>query len=817
MKKLFKSTLTILAACTLAACSEDIISNENPQTVVEENLNSGKELIAFSPEGMGTTRAGGDPTGFTSTTKVILRIKAQNGGESSYRYTTAVASASAQTESDDACNTEYSLLGKHSHLTYAASSYRYWDDAFGRTSKLTVYAIAVPNKSDATQITDNMLTQSGDGIAAVDNDYNPNWYTINSPASENTKVTWTVSTKQNGTTFADEDLAISNNIRYGISSGKNMKGRYHQTYNTSTTNWDKSMEYGRLEWQARTGSETTGKFDQGHLVFQHALSHIDIRLTEGSGFNNSSESDFQWTNKPADHDQNLTLTGFNISGGIDLSIPIDPTSGTDNASLWTGTSTGAITQLKETTSNVGGVTTRKLEGYVVPGTDLYSTGTNVFEFEIDEAKYYVTGTQIANAIREYYKLDGGNPDARYSGFTSLQAGRHYVINLTVGKTKIDNITAAILPWEDVNSAETFAKNTYCTFNFEDRGSKVSTDLFNIYRAAKHPYPVSFITDATAVNYDWETGYNPTPATKTYDTDHWKTNWFWEDNQTYYHFRAAGINASGDVSIIEDTSNGDYFTLSYGPIDGSGSYKDWVWGAPFNDVDADYDFYYDHTSNGFAYQSNGTTPQISKAIGATDQQINMLLFHMTSQITVNIKTTTDESRVVLYVPEDDSDPENIIAAKKTVVKIVNFLPTGKVRMGTGLVVADGGRVAAGVAMTDGTPNTSASPNTYNNFTYGMVPQALSGDWGTIGLEITTPDNNKYYVRDLSTITGSVTTTNVVKPYTSGSIDAWVIDEWYPHYKYTYNITLKKTGIENITAAILPWEVVNGTNIDIDLEK
>ena len=198
---------------------------------------------------------------------------------------------------------------------------------------------------------------------------------------------------------------------------------------------------------------------------------------------------------------------------------------------------------------------------------------------------------------------------------------------------------------------------------------------------------------------------------------------------------------------------------------------------------------------------------------------MLLFHMTSQIFVNLTTTTGEDKVVLHVPASDNgtpeDDTDDIPEKKTTVKIVNFLPTGKVYLGNGRVVADGDRVAAGVTMTDGTANDAASPKTYTGFSYGMVPQDLTGAWGTIGLEITTPDNNTYYVRDLSTVTGSVSTTNLRNPY-SGS-GPYNITKWYPNYQYTYNITLKKKGIFNITAAVLPWETVVGNNINIDLEN
>ena len=574
------------------------------------------------------------------------------------------------------------------------------------------------------------------------------------------------------------------------------------------------MELGRMEWQSKdpgNASVTVGKFDQGHLVFQHALTKIEIRLNEGAGFDSSSADDFVWTHKPDGCAQTITLTGFKTSGDLDLSKAIN------DANLWTAQETSSITQLEET---VTGTTTKKrtLVGLVVPGTAMNDVTSNLLEFEIDDARYYVSGEQIATAIQTFYS----NSEASIAASEKTLAGKHYIINLTVGKKQISDITAAVLDWEDVNSTETAAQNTYCTFNFEDRGSKVSTDLFNLYR--KSITIEDFITDGTAANHDWKNGFTTIAATKewvgTPSPGHWSTGWYWEDNKTYYHFRAAGLYASGSVTVhTDDATNGDYFNISYGPVDCSGDYKDYVWGAPFDDVATDYKFKYDAATNGFAYKADGSTYQISKAIGATSQQINMLLFHMTSQVTVNLTTTTGEDKVVLHVPysnngtpDDDTDD---IMEKKTTVKIVNFLPTGKVRMGNGLVGADDVSRIASVTMTDGTPGDDVSPKTYNGFTYGMVPQSLTGDWGTIGLEITTPDNNTYYVRDLSTITGTVTTRNILNPY-SGS-GPYNITAWYPSYTYTYNITLKKKGITDITAAVLPWEVVEGDNIPIDLEN
>ncbi|MCR4918740.1 MAG: fimbrillin family protein [Prevotella sp.] len=839
MKKVFKYTWAALALIALAACSDDTTESvSNNTTPTDPTPTTGKEVIAFSPEGSGTTRAVDDPTGFTSSTKVVMRIKAQNGTETDwddYRYTQAIMTAAAQVSSD-ACNTDWGLTGAHSHLSYLEmpTNYtRYWDDAFGRNSKLTIYALAIPNLSNPTTLNNNILDHTIDGtkIKKVDDTTNPNWYTINSSATENTKVMWTVPKVQDGTTFTTYDLAYSNNIRSDVgTTDVKMKGRYKQTYSSST--WSKSMDWGRLEWEAQTGSSTVGKFDQGHLVFQHALTYLEINLTEGAGFDDTANTDFVWTSKPSGSKQAFKMIGFPITGQLDLTkalnaegmwTPTTPTAGTDD-----------IIQLKETRSQ-DNVTTFKLEGYVIPGTNLDENNSNLFEFEIDNAKYYVTGEQIATAILAHTNT---NTDEA----TKTMAGKHYVINLTVGKTKVTNITAAILPWEDVNTAQTDAVNTHFSFIFEDRGTQLNgttgnADKFDLYRAARDAG--SFIdnittdgTPATTTTYDynWGTGYTegaaPNKATKTYNstTSRWEaTNWFWKDNKTWYHFRAAGRgeSTSGEVTVSKDATNGDYYTIQNGPIDGSGTYKDWVWGAPFTKKDNTYKITYTSTNGFDNNQPETTTKQIAPAIGATTDVINMLLFHMTSQITVNLTTTSGDDKVVLQ----DGDT-------KTQVKIVRFLPTGKVRMGTGKVEADGTRdTGTGVAMTDAaTSHTAATAGVaekLGNFTYGMVPQPLTG-WGdAIGLEITTPDNNTYYVRDLSTITAKVSATdpyslketNLKNPYTlaTGSTTDYVINEWFPHYKYVYNITLKKKGILDITAAILPWEVVVGNNIDIDLEN
>lgn len=782
MKKYLNYTLTALALVALVACADEASSTSSGTTPTPEG---GKTLIAFSQEGSAMTTRAMTRAGFDSNTKVVMRIKAEGKTASDVRYTQAVATAAAQTTADDGCNTGYGLVGTHSHLNYADGQNRYWDDAFGRDTKLTVYAVAVPNLNDDTVLPSTILNQTSPTTVA------PDWYTV---PTENTKIDWQVSTTQTSTTRSKEDLAYSNNIR---SAETVNKGCYRQTWDGSA--WAKSMQLGRMIWQSKDpddASVTVGQFDKGHLAFKHALSWLTIVLKEGSGFNNASNTDFAWTNNNAAATQNITLKGFPTSGKLDLSN-----------GAWSETTSNNITQLHDVTASVAAQTTRQLEAYVLPGTVLDNNASNFIEFEIDNAKYYVSGEQIAEAIKTYYSA---TPTSPYVSFTTTEAGKHYVINLSISKKGIENITAAILDWGTVNSSDVTPDNVYCTFNFEDRNTRLESEdaaKFNIYRAGKDAG--AYIDDNTAANYDWKTGYTTTSgtsevankATKSWasTTTSWTTDWYWPDNRTYYHFRATGLgdnatSTDNDVTINKDATNGDYFTITSGTLTES-NYRDYLWGAPFTYVDNTYKIKYDGT-NGFARNSANDAYQISQAIGATNSQIKMLLFHMTSQITVKVSSVTGDGRVTLI------DGDN----NKTKVEILNFLPDGKVLMGTGAVSAtDGTRVTEGVSemaylseSTDGTVS----------FAYGIVPQSLIYDTtGRIGLCITTPDGNKYYVRDLSTCTATVSSTNLAIPYSGSS--PYTIDAWYPHYKYTYNITLSKVGVKNITAAVLDWETVEST--------
>ena len=816
MKHLFKYALPALAFAALVSCSDNDVESIN----IPVDPNAGKEIIAFDGVGSPITRASLTRAGFhaTATTEILMKMVAvdnrQTPATSRNTVTTAIASASKT-------DTEHSvaeLLGagfEHSDVTYKENGEgvvydRFWDDAFGRYTNLSIYAVAVPGKTGkiaSNTSSGTLLTTDG---SVVDSDINPNWH---SNATNTNNVEWTISQNQTASTMPDEDLTYSNNIQSG-----NNGGRY-TTWNYSTKKWTE-IGNGYLRWNVNPSdaNNTTGKFEQGHLIFKHALSWITINLTEGEGFDHSKSTDFIWTGGT---DQNITLYGFTLHGTLNVQ------NGT-----WSSVAADVkdITKMNETSTSPANTTVRTVNAYCLPGRDLSAATGNVIKFQIDGNDYYVTGTQILNAIHSYYDTNSSETNASTfntaSDFKVMREGDNYVINLTVGKKKIDNITAKVIAWETVNSDAITPSNVHTSFTFEDRGTALDNDddaKFYIYRAKQTVDDI--ITESVIAanpNYSWGTGYNagdsrdvnnPIRANKSWSTDHWTTTWFWPDNKTYYHFRAVGDFAGSSLADnFVTTATNDYFNITSGT-----SYKDYIWGAPFNPHTGTLTY---STSTGFD-NTSGTTHQISKGISATDSRIKMLMFHITSQVYVKVQTVADDQpdKVMLSKTEGGTTTD-------TQVKLLRFKKDGTVLMGNGLVSASS-TITASDDMVLNTFTTGISPRVNigfdgvdaENFFYGVVPQDLSrGDAAAdkVGLQIITPDGNEYFINDLSTYIGSVTTNNLTNPY-SGTTGAYNITSWRPNYQYFYTITIKKTGIQNITAAVLPWETVIGDLGTIDLEN
>ena len=178
-----KYILPLAAAFALASCAKE----PGKEVVPEVNPNEGKELIAFSQEGDAMTKGLMTKAGFSANTKIVMRFKAE--GNTPVRYSQAVATASAQLTgealSSDWCYTDYSYTEPHSHVTYNSGQERYWDDAFGRESQITVYAVAIPNKNSDELLSNTILNTNGTTTETFGTT-NPNWYKITDGTENNT-------------------------------------------------------------------------------------------------------------------------------------------------------------------------------------------------------------------------------------------------------------------------------------------------------------------------------------------------------------------------------------------------------------------------------------------------------------------------------------------------------------------------------------------------------------------------------------------------------------------------------------------------------
>lgn len=765
MKHILSLTLSAAVLCVVAACSKTGSEPVNPD--------AGKELIQFYGGETALTKAA-----FSSSSETIvrMRIKAESKtATAGTRYTETFASAAAVDGAE--------LYGATTTLSFETGGERYWDDAFGRESILSFYAFAIPGLTDKAKLPD----WSKGGWKTVSETTNPNWFTDED--AEDNSVAWSVQTEQGSKEIlALEDLTYSNNIQEG-----GIDGRMSWRISASDGSWVVSKEDGPLTWtpKTQTPGETTGKFDFGWLYFEHALAKMEIHILEDNGFDHSSNADFTWTNTTSG--PSLKLLGFNTAGKFNVTT-----------GKWSDQTSSDITKVYELPhpNAAAPKTHRVLQAYIIPGTNLYTESGNVLEFEIDNAKYYVTGTQIAKAIRDYSNAHSG----KLGNFTTTEKGMIYQLNLKVAKKQIADLTASVLEWETINSEDIEPRNTYVTFSMEERGNQLTdSDAFNLYRSAKTSS--SFIDQDTEANYDWFDGYDG-PAEKSWNsTTGWSTNWYWENNLTYYHFRAAGSKNGKSVTIATEdgTPEVDYFTIKSGALDGS-SYGDYLWGAPFKPLSASTDKLTYSTVSGFDNENNGNH-QITQAIAATESTIGMMLFHVTSQVFVNVKTTKDADKVVL---EDGSN--------KTKVELLNILPDGRVLMGNGLVETTGSTREDGTMGTGTYKAASATePERVEGYSYGVVPQPLSYTGGTVGLRITTPDGNQYVVKDLSQCLSNVVNDNLANPYVK-SEGLYKIDRWYPHYKYTYTVTIKKTQVLTYSIAeVVDWGIVQGDLGTIDLEN
>ena len=727
MKNLFYPLL-FTTALVSAACSNDL---ENDGNATDP---SNKTAISFVGEdnSSATTRYG-----FAGNTLIAMHIRSTNATNASKiretrTYANALKDATQKTDT-------YSEIKEPSD-----DNVRYWDDAYGRSAQLSVFAVAVPGKDNSLKNNNTTLT---DLLAG-----GKTW--SNSALSE--EIAWTVSADQSGAkVIANEDLTYSNNISATGKGGA-------RSYNYTSSAYDKAND-GCLQFRLKddTMQDGPGKFDQGNLKFNHALSRITVNLVKGTGYGEGS---------------------FNFAEGTNVKVLGVPTTGTLNIEngTWTTSDKTGISKMytAETTTNAACT----LQAQILP-TYTFTDGSdvNVLEFIIDDNKYFVTQDMMLDA------LNSGQSTSETS--LTMEKGKNYVFTITVGKSKIINVTAKLEPWVDVEAANQNMDNSHISLTLFNNASGTAATKFDLYRLNDES---DEINTGVSNSKKWGGNYTDKASLTAGSNNVWTTAWFFENNKSFYHFRT--VNEGIKIEGTTDNAVDDYFVITSGTQAG----HDYHWGAPF----------LTSTTSPIQYsKTEGYAATLSPAIGATNSTINMTELHMMSNINVVLRTTTGSNAVKL---EDNGN--------SCVVTLTHFYKDGKVYMGNGLVettgtLNDGTNGVFDLSATgteaDGTDYTKTKP-----FTFAVVPQALKPE-GTgdiyVGITIKTPDDNQYYV--VKKLADIIATANggSQNQTTNGKVDFW-----YPNHNYTYTFTLTKAGISKVTCTVEKWVDVTAANKDITLE-
>ena len=781
--KLYARPLVAVCMLMLSACNTDETLPSNPPD------NQGKtpiELtVGISGEGgaavtRGTTRAVvttdnpyGHPAGRLAVgTSLYMVMKSEDGG--SYSPPAAAGPAKYVRTIGFAQEEATSVSDK---VKFAANYMRYYEDTYSRESKVSVYSACVPGYYyDGTQVdvtpngtVDGTLWTVGGSTTYTSND----WGTEAIGAT----VAWPLRSAavgdQTGTFVASQDLCFSNNV-------SNLAGNSPAD--------DNRIYFDNVE----------RKFSHKQMIFYHALTKVTFIIKKGTGFESSN---FLFTNAAT---ENIVLKGFNTSGTLDMTTGEFNSVGTTDISK-------LLVRVDNHSAAIDGIA-YELDGLMLPGSDLDGSDkddTHTIYFTIDDNLYHVTKQQLATALAGKM-LSNGTTTALTDG-NEMRQGVHYIFTLTVGKKKVEALTASVVDWENVEASAT-PSNARIVLSFLNNGTPVTDNKpdIDLFRSANVDGNATIRDDWES--YDWKTGYAPTDnpllnkaqlhETSTdglyyaEETETPNTAWYWPNNRTFYHFRMVMPKTTDTPpawKVTEDAAYGDYITLAGHEYSStpSSSYKDVCWGAPFKPTSGK--LTYDKDTYGF----DGTSShQIQKAIGPTESTINIVMFHMMSDVT--IKLTTSES--------GDTDYDARVDLDGATLSLSSICPTGKVRMGNGLVVADGSPAAV-----NGTVD-----NTYHQWRYGFVPQELTD----VVLTIKTTDNNLYIVdmKDVVAAGSSIKQKLIANPYTETPTGSgnYTIDRWYPNYKYTYTFRLTKSDISLITATLAAWEDVTATEQTVQIK-
>lgn len=485
MKRNFLHIPFLAVLLTMTSCSQDEEGNVT--------YDSEKTPILFTVGQTGVsplTRAvvsGGEPArAFTKDTRLFLYMEAEKDRETKKKWGCNYGTAAGVAD------------GSMSAVAFS-DNYLYWDDAFARDTKLTVYSLAMANS-----MAESMTTTSPDVTLS-----NTTSRTLFTEADEDIAPTVSVTLgngdKQDVASVAQQDLVFSNNV--------------------SKLSGDSRMKY----------NQGTKLFDKGELVYNHALASMTFKLKAGDGFDGVDDFKFvDATGKPTD----FALKGFygkgtfNVKEGTFSSKDV-----VDFKDIC-----HAATPTAETKAHT-------LKALLVPGTDM-TAKTEAVSFSIEGNRYVLTKAQLYDAIKENPANveDRKVKEAVLAGGKYLKAGVNYEFVFRVSKTDIE-ITAAVKDWEDVTAEEDEPViNVTASVGGNESGKHDGFTAFAFY-----------LSDAAGENA--ETAYTQmttATGTKTDGSEKWTftPRLYWPSHSTHYFMRgvfpAATSVTNGKIAITNTT-------------------------------------------------------------------------------------------------------------------------------------------------------------------------------------------------------------------------------------------------------------------------
>ena len=801
MKK-YLFPVALATALITTGCSEsDFLDNMMPD--------SEKERISFSLSDAASSRSGFCGGRTFMAMRIQSNKKTGGSGVAEKKYTRTVAAGKKDVSGTDA---------SWSDVVFEGDNVRYWDDAHGRYSLLSVYAVAIPNSEDDIKNLQTLLpaaVTSGTSKWGTEGENKIRWQITTSAQtkdgaydSENNAVV-----SSSSGTIDQEDLVYSNNIqkdhKYGIY-------RYDfnpivQDYTPDPTGVAADHHSGQMLFFQNGMTDATalttgvtdapGKFDKGHLIFNHALTRITIQLVKGEGF--VGESSFQFTAENALPKTNITLHDMFVKGTLNLE------KGEWEHSENPADDKADIIKIAGSESAAAGFYVAQ----VLPGYEIKEgvTDKNVFKFTIDNNTYYITQDRLYKAL---YRTDEDVTNRKSEfGFDAtnnkfvLQQGKNYFFKITVDKRKIAAMTATLEPWVKVTAKDFNLDNSHISFNFRGTSNETKCTDINLYQKTEDLTKIyttnQYIADGRGK--DFSGNYLVKDGQKFNTAGPHTTQWFFEDNKTAYHLRTVSSNAvdSHDGNL---QGNPTSFTMKDG-----NTMPDYHWGAPM-----------DASLNGkvvpYDAETKGYAESIHPGIIATSSPIYITEMHMLSNIYICLETSTDNSKVDL---------------SNAKIKITKLSRKATVDMGTGYIAPE--QTYSDISL--------AAPSTYwvtenqktGDFQCAVIPQSLvrgDGNDDYVGITITTNDSNQYFIiRKLSEIYATETKqkkpneVSVVDPNqptasessTDEEKEAARIKRWYPNHSYYYTIKVSKKGIDAITATLSEWVKVIASDTNVDLES